>query len=285
VNLKNCENGPMNSKVLNHNIYLATLTSDDIDETCDNIIEIVNNVFNEVAPIKKIKINNSNSTYNKVTKEAINERNEAYKTMKANNTVENKLNFKNIKYKTKKIIMNENIKTEIKHFENNNGNNYKIWKKAKEKLFKTEENQLDRVIDNNVLVIGSKRTCESINNFFINKVKNLNDNLKPQIEDPMIQYNKSIKTPIKLLKFKQISMDKIKRIFSKLKKSNSASHYNISGKMLNIIKESIIPLLLNLVNNSFKQNKFPEATKTHQTHIYTNLFTPTQTYTNLLTPT
>ena len=71
----------------------------------------------------------------------------------------------------------------------------KFGKKAKSKLFNNEEDQMDRMIVNNELKIGSKNTSEAINNLFIDKVKNLTNKIKEQNEDPMIHYNKYIKTP------------------------------------------------------------------------------------------
>ena len=51
--------------------------------------------------------------------------------MKKDKTIINKINFKNIKYKTKKIIQAEKNKEEIKHFERNEVNDNKIWKKLR----------------------------------------------------------------------------------------------------------------------------------------------------------
>ena len=53
--LKNCEELDMNGKIMSHEKYLETLTTKDVDKCCNNIITIVNEVFNEVAPIKKNK--------------------------------------------------------------------------------------------------------------------------------------------------------------------------------------------------------------------------------------
>merc|ERR1712059_17816 len=119
--------------------------------------------------------------------------------------------------------------------------------KAKHKIFNTEEAIIDRVVDKNEMVIDTKKTCESINNYFINKITNLKAKLKPQEQDPIKNYNSYIKTPTKLLTLKEIDINQLTKIFSKIKKSNSASADGITGNMLKIIKNSILPLILNLV--------------------------------------
>ena len=77
----------------------------------------------------------------------------------------------------------------------------------------------------------------------------------------MTNFTKHIKTPMKLLTIKEIDMNKLKIIFNKIKKSNSASADKISGNMLKIIKKSILPLILNLINNAIRSRKFPELIK------------------------
>ena len=54
-NLKNYENVDMDSKVINHPNYFSTLMTDNVNEACENIINIVNDVLKNVAPIKKNK--------------------------------------------------------------------------------------------------------------------------------------------------------------------------------------------------------------------------------------
>ena len=77
----------------------------------------------------------------------------------------------------------------------------------------------------------------------------------------MKHYQQHIKTPIKLLAFKTITLNEIHSIISKLKNSNSCSKDSISGRMLKLIKNSISPLLLVLVNQSIKFKIFPDCTK------------------------
>ena len=50
---------------------------------------------------------------------------------------------------------------------------------------------------------------------------------------------REIKTPNKLLQFKEINMGELTSIFTSLKKSHSASEDKISTKMLQIIQDTI----------------------------------------------
>ena len=83
-----------------------------------------------------------------------------------------------------------------------------------------------------------------------------------QQQDPMISYNKFIKTPNNKLNIKEINMSQLRLIYKKLNKSNSTSFDNISMNTLVKLKTSTQPLILNLVNMVIKSSIFPTILKT-----------------------
>ena len=52
----------MNDKVMNHDKYLDTLTTKDLDICCNNIIEIVNNVLREIPRYRTSLLGNNVKT-------------------------------------------------------------------------------------------------------------------------------------------------------------------------------------------------------------------------------
>jgi hypothetical protein len=50
-------------------------------------------------------------------------------------------------------------------------------KKTKKKLFRTEDEQMDKIINDKKIILGSKQTCERINNYFLNKVNIISKNI------------------------------------------------------------------------------------------------------------
>ena len=77
----------------------------------------------------------------------------------------------------------------------------------------------------------------------------------------MISFRKYIKTLEKELNFKKINMSELRSMFSKMKKSNSASYDTITMKTLNYVKSSIMPLILQLINTINQTKTFPECLK------------------------
>ena len=78
----------------------------------------------------------------------------------------------------------------------------------------------------------------------------------------MKSYMKHIKTPKKLLSFQSINIAQVLNIISSLKNSSTCAKDGVSSKMIKMIKESISPLILHLINAVIKQKKFPNNLKT-----------------------
>ena len=63
-----------------------------------------------------------------------------------------------------------------------------------------------------------------------------------QFQDPMLNYRKYIKSPDNKLKIQPINMSTLRKIYSKLNKSNSVSYDKISMKTLDKLKMLTQPI-------------------------------------------
>ena len=100
INVENIDND-----ILNHKLFKQTLLENSSNKISENIVQIMNEVYDSYAPLKKRKIKaKENLTNDPIVKEAINNRDRAYKTMKRTKTHESELNFKNIKTNTRLLI-------------------------------------------------------------------------------------------------------------------------------------------------------------------------------------
>ena len=82
-NFKNIDPVNLNLQILTHEKYQPTLISSNANEICENTITILNDVFNSLAPEKRIKIHKNSQKIkpNKLLKEVTDMKNEAYKKM------------------------------------------------------------------------------------------------------------------------------------------------------------------------------------------------------------
>ena len=107
---------------------------------------------------------------------------------------------------------------EKKEFDKCEGNVKKQWNIAKNKMFNNKNLTIERIIQNDQMVIGSKKVSAAFNRFFIQKVRKIRNSLENKTEDPMASFKKYIKTPSKKLHFTQIKMSQLKEVFKKMKK-------------------------------------------------------------------
>ena len=251
----------INYNIMNSDKYCYMLSDDNVDRISVNLINMIQNEFNLQAPVLKVKaLSDDKLVLNKDTKEFIKKKNDSYKEMKINPSIENIKNYKIIsKICRKKIISNKRSNT-FKAI-NNIKNPAKLWKATKKELYGTKTNSIERIIENNKFINGSQKVANMINIYFVKK-PNVIANTIPNVNtDPMNFYKSNVEQLINKFRFKQINMSDLRKAISKINLSNSEDYYGISMKMLIKICKSIEPVMLNLINQCIYDSKFPEYLK------------------------
>ena len=95
-NLKNVDWTMLNAKILSHDSYIKLLTDKDVDSSAEGTVKLIKEILNEVAPVKKHKVNNIKNLKhnNEQTKKLIGERDNSYKLMKLSPNVDNVRDFR-----------------------------------------------------------------------------------------------------------------------------------------------------------------------------------------------
>ena len=97
---------------------------------------------------------------------------------------------------------------------------------------------------------------------YVSKIRKIKNNMKERLEDPMINYRKLVKSPNEKLDIKSINMSELRKIYSKMRKSNTISADKISINTLIKLKISTQPIMLKLINQVIATGKFPQVLKT-----------------------
>ena len=122
-------------------------------------------------------------------------------------------------------------------------------------------NTTERIMEGKNLLIGSKKVSSVLTRFLVSKPRKIIENLKVTDKDPMDFYEKHVEKFVNKFKIKEINMSELRIAISSIKKTKSTDYYNLSMIMIIKIRKSIEPILLNLVNQSIKQNIFPDLLK------------------------
>lgn len=79
------------------------------------------------------------------------------------------------------------------------------------------------------------------------------------------QIENTTNTP-SLSKFKCISEDKLKKLFTHIKSNNAAGYDEITGKLLRYCREEVTEPLLHIINTSLNENQIPKNLKISKIH-------------------
>ena len=96
-----------------------------------------------------------------------------------------------------------------------------------------------------------------MNNFFINKIKNLRQNLPQNPGDPLLLVQKLMENRTCNFSLKAVHPDDVLKILGKLKGSSSTGIDDIDSNTLKLIKNEISPVLTHIINLSISNKNFP----------------------------
>ena len=133
--------------------------------------------------------------------------------------------------------------------------------RGKKQIYGQDEGIPDRLIENNKINIGSQKVADTLNRYYVTKVRKIQENMKEAKSDPMISYKRNVTSPKQKLKIKEINMKELRDIYRKVNKSNSISEDGISMKTLVKLKVSTQPIILHLINTIIRKGNFPNRLK------------------------
>lgn len=117
-----------------------------------------------------------------------------------------------------------------------------------------------QISDNGNLLTKPADIAECLNNFFVDKIKNIRNNLSPPNIDPL-RILKAKNFPKGAFSFQAVHPDKVEEIIRGLKSSNVTGVDFLNSNVLKLVGSEIVPALTHIINLSIKQGKFPNYWK------------------------
>ena len=100
-----------------------------------------------------------------------------------------------------------------------------------------------------------------MNAFFINKVKNLHENIPAVATDPLSKPQESLKDRKCSLRFLAVHPDEVMKILQGLKNSKSTGTDYIDTWVVKLVAGDILAALTHVINLSIEQSEFPQLWK------------------------
>lgn len=207
---------------------------------------------------KEILIRNkeNNKWYDKNLRKLKKERDEAYKQTKGTKNGDLWITYKKLRNKYSKMIKstsNDYTKRSIKECE---GDSKAMWRRIKE-ITNEKQSEVDRIELNGNEICDEKEIAETLNNYFIESINDLNTNIK-QMPPPRIKKNEKKRTHEKF-KFRNIEEKDIERVLKQIKTKSDPEMIN-----KNILLDAmpvIGNIFVKIINESFKKGEFPDSWK------------------------
>ena len=239
-------------------IYLTT----DVDEAVQKFTNKVNIILDELAPIKTFQTSSKYCPWlSEETKELIKKRNTAQKLLSENKNDDNLKEFKKLRNKVTSNLRNDKINWQKNKLSSCNNDCGKLWKNILGWLNWCSSGSPTKLYYLGQIVTSPSKLAEIMNNFFVDKVTKICQELPIRTEDPLKTLKEIVRNRSTTFSMKCVHPDSVKEIILGLKNSKSCGVDNIDTYVIKLIVNEILPAVTHIVNLSIQQSKFPSMYK------------------------
>ena len=237
---------------------------------CENaaayFTEKLNEILNEMAPIRTFQIRTKYIPWmSQETKDMIEERNKVQKEASSSNKTEDWVKFKRLRNRIISRLRVEKSEWQQNKLEQLGSDSSAIWKNAKLWLGWSSGGPPNKLMSEGNIYSKPRDLAHIMNNFFVNKVKQLRQNLPRNVGDPLALVRKLMRTRNCSFEFKSVHPDEVNEIIKNLKNSKSCGTDNIDTYIIKLAREELVPVITHIINLSLSQPLFPRVWKTAKT--------------------
>ena len=213
-----------------------------------------------MAPIRTIQIRENYAPWlSTETRQVMAERDLAQKVAAESKRDEDWKIFKRLRNRVNRILKNEKRNWQrlkfIKCEEENNSK--QIWKNIKSWLNWTTSGAPTQLFYNGQLENRPSSLATCMNQFFINKVRDLKISLGEPETNPLKNLQKLMAGRKCVFKLKPVHPDTVEKLITNLPNSGSVGLDYIGTGIIKLAKAEFLPSITNIINLSIKQSKFP----------------------------
>ena len=132
-----------------------------------------------------------------------------------------------------------------------------VWKTIKGILSWTSSGSPSQLFHNGALWTKPQEVASVQNEYFLDKVRQIRENLPPPVSDPLAKLRHLMSGRKCSFKLTAVHPDEVDKIISSLKNSNSFGLDLIDTQVVKLIKAEILPALTHVINLSIDSREFP----------------------------
>ena len=189
------------------------------------------------------------------------ERDEAQKAATESGDPDDKRLYKNLCNSVTKILKNDKKVWEEAKLKNTNNDPNAVWSTVKTWLKWGNKGPPSRLAVNGDIISKPVEVATAMNEFFVNKVKNLKESIPPSKDDPCKTLEEVMKTRDCTFTIKPVGPETVQEVVMSLKNSKSTGVDEIPTDIVKMILPHILPSLTHVINLSLSNSTFPKVWK------------------------
>ena len=149
-------------------------------------------------------------------------------------------------------------KVKLEQYDNDTG---KLWSNVKGLLNWTSVLSPTKLFHEGVIETSPRKLASIMNEFYVNKVITIRENLPSSNKDPLEKLRQLRKNKRSVFSLKAIHPDVVQAIIGGLKNPKSTGFDLIDSYVLKLVKAEVIPALTHIINLSIQTSIFPTLWK------------------------
>ena len=236
----------------------------DVDLAVDIFTRKLTEILDRMAPVKTFQVRTKYAAWvSDSTKEKIKVRDAAQLTAATTQLKENWDRYKRLRNDLAVVKKREKLAWQQHKLEacEESGDSGKLWKNILGWLNWSSTSSPTQLSQNGVLETSPLKMAELQNQYYINKVKSIRQNMPAQKKDPLVTLRQRMQGRSQTFSSAPVTPDNIEKIISSLKNSKASGVDMVDTYILKLIKSDIVPAVCHIVNLSLQSNKFPTKWK------------------------
>ena len=235
-----------------------------MDLAVDLFTSKLTEILDKMAPVRKFQVRTKYAAWvSNNTKEMMRQRDAAQLTAANTQKEEDWVRYRRLRNDVTGVKKKEKLTWQKKHLESceETGDSGKMWKHILGWLNWSSTSSPTKLSHNGSLITSPAEMAELQNNYYVNKVRTIRNNMPAQKQDPLSILRQRMQDNSVPFSPTSISPEKIEKIISSLKNSKASGVDMVDTYILKLVKPNIVPAVCHIVNLSIQSNKFPTKRK------------------------
>ena len=236
----------------------------DVDLAVDIFTTRLTDILDKMAPVKKFQVRTKYAAWvSDSTKDKIKVRDAAQLTAATTQLKEDWDRYKRLRNDLSVIKRKEKLAWHQHKLEacEESSDYGKLWKNILGWLNWSTTSSPTKLSHNGMLETSPSRMAELQNQYYINKVRTIRQNMPAQRRDPLETLRQRMHGRSQPFSPAPVSPDQVEKIISSLKNSKASGVDMLDTYILKLVKTDIVPAVCHIINLSLETNKFPSKWK------------------------